>query len=383
MATLTSLPVLSTTSERIDDLLFRITEKLQLTDTQYDQATQSYGAICNWLDADDSPLRPYHPQLYPQGSVSLGTTVKPRQRDEYDVDLVCQLAIDGSLLDDPIILLDMIEQRLRENAVYEPLVERKNRCIRVNYERQFHLDILPACPDYNAGGSCLLIPDVKLDRFCKTNPKGFIAWFKSQTLKRRSMAFDEAIKGAAMPLPDPQPAHHKQILQLAVQLFKRWRDIYYSGIENVAPVSIILTTLSGKHYGGEQSIIRALASIAEGITEAIPSAGRLIVTNPANAEEDLSDRWKDPVVYEAFLHGMRAFAAGVRDLRKANSIVEATSLIKEMFGAELTKTVFSDQLRELEKPRQAEKLGVSPSLVLSGVSAVASVPVRRNTFFGD
>jgi hypothetical protein len=108
MATLTSLAALSTTSERIDDLLFRITEKLQLTDTQYDQATQSYGAICNWLDADDSPLRPYRPQLYPQGSVSLGTTVKPRQRDEYDVDLVCQLSIDGRLLDDPIILLDLV-----------------------------------------------------------------------------------------------------------------------------------------------------------------------------------------------------------------------------------------------------------------------------------
>jgi hypothetical protein len=172
-------------------------------------------------------------------------------------------------------------------------------------------------------------------------------------------------------------------LQLAVQLFKRWRDIYYSGIENVAPVSIILTTLSGKHYGGEQSIIQALASVAEGINGSIPSHGRLVVTNPANGEEDLSDRWKDPIVYEAFLHGMRAFAVGVRDLRRANSIVEATSLIKEMFGLELTKTVFSDQLRELEKPRFAEKLVVSPSLVLSGVSAVASVPVRRNTFFGD
>jgi hypothetical protein len=245
------------------------------------------------------------------------------------------------------------------------------------------LDILPACPDYDAGGSCLLIPDVKLDRFCKTNPQGFIAWFKVQTLKRRIMAFDEAIKGAAMPLPAPQPAHHKQILQLAVQLFKRWRDIYYSGMENVAPVSIILTTLSGKHYGGEQSIIQALASIVEGINESIPSQGRLVVTNPANAEEDLSDRWKDPIVYEAFLHGMRAFAVGVRDLRQANSIVEATSLVKEMFGLELTKTVFSEQLRELEKPRLTEKLGVSPSLVLSSVSAVASVPVRRNTFFGD
>jgi len=305
MASATSLAALSTTSERVDDLLFRITEKLQLTDTQYDQATQSYGAICNWLDADDSPLRPYSPQLYPQGSISLGTTVKPRQRDEYDVDLVCQLAIDGRLLDDPIILLDLVEERLRASAVYEPLIERKNRCIRVNYERQFHLDILPACPDYDAGGSCLLIPDVKLDGFCKTNPQGFIAWFKVQTLKRRMMAFDEAIKGAAMPLPAPQPAHYKQILQLAVQLFKRWRDIYYSGIENVAPVSIILTTLSGKHYGGEQSIIQALASIAEGINGSIPSQGRLVVTNPANAEEDLSDRWKDPIVYEAFLHGMR------------------------------------------------------------------------------
>jgi len=383
MASLITPPALRSTRSRVDDLLFRICEKVQLSPTQQEEAKRSYNAICNWLDANDSSLQIYRPSLFPQGSIALGTTVKPTGRDEYDVDLVCQLNIDSRTVSNPVVLLDMIEQRLRAHDTYRSLVERKNRCVRINYERLFHLDILPACPDLIAGEPNLLIPDSKMQAFSHTNPKGFIQWFQEQALKVRPVRFSSMAMDSAAPLPEPQAWQQKQVLQLAVQLFKRWRDLYYAGAVELAPVSIVLTTLAGLHYDGERQILAALETIVAATLASLPRYGRLVVSNPKNAKEDLSDRWNDPTVYDAFVHGMRAFEESLRELRDSETITEATKLIKQLFGEDVTRTVFAEQLREMEPARRSESLGVTSAAILSNLSAVASTPVRANTFYGD
>jgi|SRR5579884_2070734 len=135
-----SVPNLADASntELLDDLLIRICHRLQLSRTQYESAKQHYEAICGWLNAESSALLAFHPDLYPQGSMALGTTVKPLRQEEYDVDLVCELKLDPVGLTYPLKLLDIVEQRLKENQIYRPQVERMPRCIRVNYEHQFH-----------------------------------------------------------------------------------------------------------------------------------------------------------------------------------------------------------------------------------------------------
>lgn len=146
-------------TEILDDALVRICNLLQLSASQFSLAERHYHAICDWLGAPDSLLNRFQPELYPQGSVALGTTVKPLRGEEYDVDLVCELAIDYRSVLRPVQLLDLIEYRMRESDLYRDRIERKKRCLRVNYEHQFHLDILPGCPDSEAGGTCLVIPD--------------------------------------------------------------------------------------------------------------------------------------------------------------------------------------------------------------------------------
>ncbi|MFF3024420.1 nucleotidyltransferase [Gottfriedia sp. NPDC057948] len=81
--------------------------------------------------------------MYPQGSLSISTTVKPLAKQEFDLDLVCQInqSWQGK---DSLKLLDSIEKRLKENKIYQDMVERKNRCIRLNYANEFLMDILPA-----------------------------------------------------------------------------------------------------------------------------------------------------------------------------------------------------------------------------------------------
>jgi hypothetical protein len=165
-------------TELTDDVLIRLCNILQLSKTQFLQAEEHYHAICDWLGKEDSLVARFNPDLYPQGSVALGTTVKPLKGDEYDVDLVCQLAVDHASVPRPVLLLDMIEARMRESELYRDRLERKRRCLRVNYEHDFHLDILPACPDPESGDHCLVVPDRQDTQWRASNPKGFIEWFK-------------------------------------------------------------------------------------------------------------------------------------------------------------------------------------------------------------
>jgi len=60
----------------LDSLLFEICESLQLTLTQHQKAVQRYGAIARTLDSPDTPFAKIESNLYPQGSMKLGTTVK-------------------------------------------------------------------------------------------------------------------------------------------------------------------------------------------------------------------------------------------------------------------------------------------------------------------
>src|SRR5205814_5824806 len=66
MATATQLNTESLKSE-LDDLLSKICETLQISQTDHNEAEQKYQAICNWLDAENSFLRRFRPTIYPQG----------------------------------------------------------------------------------------------------------------------------------------------------------------------------------------------------------------------------------------------------------------------------------------------------------------------------
>ncbi|PLS76897.1 MAG: nucleotidyltransferase, partial [Chloroflexi bacterium] len=84
-----------TLKESLNQLLDKLGEELDIPDHIYEDAVVQYEAVGEWLDADDSPLKNYTPQIFPQGSFRLGTVVRPLNDDgEYDIDLVCHLTID-------------------------------------------------------------------------------------------------------------------------------------------------------------------------------------------------------------------------------------------------------------------------------------------------
>src|SRR5271169_5837168 len=135
-------------SEQINDLLRLICEEVQISPTAYDEAVARYTAVCKWLETDGSVVAVFNPTMYPQGSMKIGTTVKPFGRDEYDLDFVCEFRLPVGKLQSPLQLLKLLESRLREHEVYRSIFEMKSRCVRLNYANEFHMDILPAYPDF-------------------------------------------------------------------------------------------------------------------------------------------------------------------------------------------------------------------------------------------
>jgi hypothetical protein len=367
-------------SYQLDDLLARICAKLQISPTQHGLAETRYHAIGEWLSADGSRLAVYKPVIYSQGSLRIGTTVKPLFRQEYDLDLVCEIHVDPRLFPNPVDLLNMVEARLREHGVYKMMIERKNRCIRINYSNEFHLDILPACPDLVSGPTCLVVPDRQAKEWKHSNPKGYATWFEGIAAGRQP-EFRKFVE----PLPDQVAAERMVVLKLIVQLMKRWRDVAYANDCEVAPISIVLTTLAGRFYRQQTSVNDALMGVLDDIVSALPVNGRLVVCNPSNEKEDLSERWdKHPEAYEAFVNGVTIFRAWWRKLNEQRGIPQVATFLEQLFGEEVAKGVIAEQAKSIEAARAAGRLAVAGSSGgIVSVSTSNSTPIRHNTFYGE
>lgn len=376
-----SMLMTETFTSHLDDLLERVCISLQLTATQYELARVRYEAVGSWLEADKSLVACLRPGIYPQGSLAIGTTVRPTKHTEYDLDLVCQLQADWTV-ENAVRILNLIETRMKENETYRPMVERKRRCIRLNYANDFHMDILPALPDFAAGGTCMRVPDRELKAWKPSNPKGYAAWFEERAALAR---FFLGEKLAMAPLPALEPADQKPPLKRIVQLLKRWRDLAYSADQDRAPISIVLTTIAGMHYDGEASVSEGMLHILDGIVASIPSLGRLVVRNPKNEKEDLSERWDtDQKAYQAFVAGIVKLRDDWQRMLKLRGVHAVSPTVESLFGEEVVRGVLKAQALHLKDLRSGGNVGVQAStglLVAAGGPGVTRVEEHR--FHGE
>lgn len=366
---------------QLDDLLHRVCVELQISPSRHQLAEERYEAVGDWLSANGSPMSVFKPIIYPQGSLRIGTTVRPTVRQEFDLDIVLELMqADWEKIQNPTVLIEVLKARLEQNDLYKGKVERKNRCVRLKYADEFHLDILPACPDPVSGQNCVVIPDRETSRWMSSNPKGFAQWFDSRAELMVKMMIERG-----EPLPEPESAEKKAPLKRVVQLMKRWRDIFYAQDPDSAPVSIILTTLAGLHYGGQQSVGEGLAAVLEGISGSIPSLpNRLVVVNPANSQEYLSERWdQNPGAYRRFVEGITDFRDRWRTIQNMRGIHRVAEALCGLFGEHVTEQAVRKHTLFLESQQTKGNLGVQRgSGTLTSLSTLGAVKVRPHSFYG-
>lgn len=365
----------------LDDLLQRVGAKLQISKTQRDLAEERYHAVGTWLSKDEDLFDGVEINIYPQGSLSTSTTVKPLSRQEYDLDLVCEVdeSHEGK---DPIELLNTIEKRLRDNAIYKDKVERKNRCIRLNYANEFHMDILPAHPVNPVSDTCIKVPDRKAEDWKDSNPKGYTTWFNTRSNQVEKALFE--VRSEIEPLPNDESVERKAPLKRAVQLIKRYRDIYFEKDPDSAPISIVLTTLAGRTYDGQVSVNETITHILNQIAFLISNNDKkLVVLNPSNEKENLSERWDGhPELYRAFVKFINDFRTIWKQLNELQGLNEIADELKKIFGENVTNQVLKEQAAHLEKTRKNKGLAIVSSGLLVAATTEKAVAMERNTFYG-
>ena len=125
----------------LGNLLSKIADELNITPTMQDKAVKSYESVGKWIGDGVN----YDVKIMPQGSMNLGTVVRPiDDSDDYDMDLICLLK-NGRYLS-LYEIKNLVGDRLKEHALYKEKLEPEGkRCWTMQYD-EFHMDILPCVP---------------------------------------------------------------------------------------------------------------------------------------------------------------------------------------------------------------------------------------------
>lgn len=306
-------------------VLDKILEKLELPAGAYEKAEKRYKEIGLWLHRPESSCILYKPHVFSQGSFRLGTAIKPKNDEEYDLDMGCNLKSGISNKETTQKQLKELigkELKLYRDAhnIKEELLEKK-RCWRLDYadKLNFHMDIVPCIPENEINRNILkarmveatkleetfakdvselavLITDntdddydVKSNDWRVSNPEGYALWFENRMRTAEEFLTEREIKFKAS--IDTLPYYQwKTPLQRAIQLLKRHRDTMFSKNEDSKPISVIITTLASRAYRGENDVASALANILNTMDQYINQSIPLI-PNPVNPVEDFADKW--------------------------------------------------------------------------------------------
>lgn len=406
-------------TRELNEILGILSENLDISKTQYEQAVQSYQAVGNLLSTEYSELAKYEPKILPQGSFLLGTVIKPIcEEDDIDVDLVCQLMRKPNHWTQRH-LKDAVGDILKGSERYRKMIKDGDggrRCWTLVYAdtSNYHMDILPAVADgnleaflkegfgiedsYDYEKGVIKITDKEADNFStetnsthwlKSNPFGYARWFYVQSItdNERKFSLNETIE------PIQGYSANKSPLQRVVQLLKRHRDIMFSredlDSEN-RPISIIITTLAARAYADNKmnNVLDAFISIAGNlknyIEESVDETGAQIklVKNPVNSSENFADKWQEVKQKQDYFYmWLDQLESDIQNMRNGEGL--GLSYLNEsftkMFGENLSRKTFSDlgkikrTMREEGKRKMASK---------TGVLGTTGTVIKRHNFYG-
>lgn len=337
-----------------EDVLARVAESLQLDKTRRQQMEDAYSGVTTFLSNDESYFKNLDIDIYPQGSVRIGTTVRPIKGEEFDLDMVLHIR---KLYKDfhPQVIYRELYNKLKGHGVYGSMTEPKNRCVRLNYAGQFHMDILPGCMVLETDLNNIYVPDRELKGWAAGNPKGYAEWFLAiantvqapllQTYYRNLIELRADVED----LPDDE-YYSKTPLQRGVQIMKRYRDIFFENDDEHATSSIVLTTLAALYYNGENSIYSTIENILQRIQQSIATSSelqqRFKVYNPVNRQEDFTEKWTAET-YNRFFSFCKDFYEKWTALKRDFS--QSSQMYEQLFGATTYSRVIKEQVQKMGK----------------------------------
>lgn len=398
----------------LNKYLTSIASSLDITESMYKSLEQSYKAVGEYLSGDEI-LSSHNVEIHPQGSLLLGTAIRPISDDgDVDIDLVCEIRRKEPAWTQKSYK-NLVGNRLKDSNTYEPMLEPEGRrCWTIDYRRhsenpqdRYHLDVLPAV--FNHGMSlhqtlntyaslrgidlwdklsmCLTdtktsgyTTDTELIKWQKTNPFGYAIWFEERC--KTSVGTEGVIMMRSKVSPMRPYSNEKLPLQRVVQLLKRHRDIKF-GEDEDRPISIIITTLAAYAYNGETDIATALQRIACNIEFNLKrdASGHYLVQNPVNPEENFADKWPEHPEREIkFFNWLRQLKEDVEYLyNSSTSRTQMFQKLKSSFGDNIVNDIIA---REAEGIKTASDSGTLKMTTTGVLGTVGSITAKANTFYG-
>lgn len=374
-------------SEKINEMYEEIADELNISDAVFDSANRSYKALGEYLDNN---LEDYKVVIFPQGSMNLGTLIKPVDKeDDYDLDAVCKVYHD---FDSPEDLKNLIGDVLKNSDRYSKLLvkEEGKRCWTLKYseDANFHMDILPSMPNEQVNDNSIIITHKEDGKytFMVSNPEDYAAWFDKLQEKERRILFERAKSEFSAKVEDLRKYKIRTTLQKTIQILKRHRDIKYSNVspeeKDNKPISIIITTLVGYLYTGDETILDLIYKFVNDFHKyiEIDENGKYIIRNPINEEENFADKW---AIYP---QRKDAFYSWVEDLKNDlitnnfmifDDLIDKGSHLKSIFGTTVIESVFEKRAKAMDKKY------IKTESIATLTNNETKTEVRKHNFYGN
>jgi hypothetical protein len=389
-------PKLQARRTQMVKVLETVCESVELSASQFALAKQRYEGVGACLAGSDNPvLRAI--VIYLQGSTALRTTVRPIGVNEHDVDLVAHVS-DLDVEISPAALKKAIGDCLRANGNYAPLLEEMPPCWRLSYANEFHLDITPSIPNPACRSGGELVPDKTLKMWKASNPRGYNRLFEERAnlvpviRLREQVAADSAETSVE---PYPESGGFKGILRRTVQIAKRHRDIMFVDDHEVAPLSVIITTLASRsyewcvrnlEYDNELDLVYDVVHNMPDTIESRHVQGGVewFIWNETTTGENFAEKWnRRPDRAEAFYVWHDRLCSDLTQLDAVSGLDRLDKVLKGLFGSHPTKAAMDTLTERVSTARRVGNLHVAPTIGLSLGALPASTAVRANTFYGS
>ncbi len=246
----------------------------------------------------------------PQGSWAHETIIQPGVGLEFDADFLLQL--DEVALWAPSKYNQVVWDVLHNHGTYGTKTTRKNRCIRVTYANDCHVDIVPYVvqPDGRE-----VIINRTTDEFEDTNPIGFTEWLQEK----------DGITGGD--------------LRKVIRLMKYLRD--HRGA--FAIKSILLTTLLGerveqrrkdldnKYYTDIPTTLLHVVQDLDDWLQARPTRAHVSISDPSCPNTTFDHRWTD-YEYTAFRDDVHSLVAKIDNAYRTVGVTDSLTAWQDIFG---------------------------------------------------
>ena len=193
-------------NEQMNRILAELVELLDIPESYYEKAVDRYKSLSRHFHRPESLIKDLDPAVYPQGSFRLGTVTRPLiAGEEYDLDLVCRVAVGKALYSQKTVkelIGEEVKSYSRKQGFIAPPAEGR-RCWTQQYQDEvgFHMDVLPSIPasenvivalsrGYTAAHvarEALEITDKTKPNYPighpdwpRSNPKGYALWFEER-----------------------------------------------------------------------------------------------------------------------------------------------------------------------------------------------------------